>query len=384
MAQPLASVTIAGFRSIDRLRLPLSSEVTLLVGANGSGKSNIVDALELLGYTVDGKLQSYVARQGFGRMLHRGWNGGTAEEIVVMVWSEWTDDPLQGPFSNGYTMTLRAAAGDSAILDERVQEYRDVPPDSDSYPKSHDVHLGRHRESALQSATDATPTSDYLARILAGCRVFHFDDTSIDAPPLRSVDTADYDTLHDDARNLAAVLLNMAEHSRSNYDRVVRSVRGVAPFFDDFVLKPVGDIVLLRWRERGIDDVFGGSALSSGTLRFICLATLLQQPNPPTTIVLDEPELGLHPAAIHQLAELMRAAARGRRIVAATQSVTLLGQFSIDDVAVVERVAGSTTVARPDREQLATWLQDYSLGELWEMNLLGGRPRASDATRPTS
>ncbi len=187
-------------------------------------------------------------------------------------------------------------------------------------------------------------------------------------------------SLRSDAANLAAVLLGIQAEDPLRYQRIIRSVQTVAPFFDDFVLKPVNGSVVLRWREKGLDGVFSGAALSSGTLRFICLAALLQQPSPPATIVLDEPELGLHPFAIHQLADLMHEAAQHRRIVAATQSVTLLGQFSIDEVVIVDRVEGATSAQRPNREHLAAWLDDYSLGELWEMNLLGGRPSAPRTT----
>ncbi len=378
MTQPLASVAISGFRSIDRLHLDLSSEITLLVGANGSGKSNIVDALELLGCTVDQRLQGYVARHPFSQMLHRSTDGLATERIAFDVWGGWTEHfQSGGRVRNGYRMQLTAGRDDTAVLTETVRVHRD------DHPEPYDRSLGSCSESALAEAASARKANNYLLQVLSGCRVFHFDDTSIDAPPLRSVDVGDSLTLHDDARNLAAVLLDMRIHHSAGYLRVLRSVRAVAPFFDDFVLEPRGDQVILRWRERGLDDVFSGSALSSGTLRFICLATLLQQSTIPATIVLDEPELGLHPAAIHQLAALLRTAASGRRILAATQSVTLLSQFSVDEIAVVERVHGATTVERPDPRTLESWLADYTVGDLWQMNLLGGQPRPADAPRRT-
>jgi predicted ATPase len=161
-------------------------------------------------------------------------------------------------------------------------------------------------------------------------------------------------------------------------------VRTVAPYFDDFVLEPEGGAIRLRWRERGLDSVFSANNLSDGTLRFICLAVLLLQDNAPGTVVLDEPELGLHPFAIHQLAALLRRAAGDRRVVAATQSVTLLEQFSVDEVAIVERTSEGTQIHRPESDALEEWLGDYSLGELWEKNLLGGRPRPDDSPRVVS
>ncbi|WP_282837715.1 AAA family ATPase [Microbacterium flavum] len=364
MTAPLASIQIGGFRSIDSLKLELTSTVTLLIGANGAGKSNLVDAFELLGYTVDRRLSDHVLRNGgFSQLLHRSPGGGVAEWVTMEAWGAWN-----GSYRNGYRMQLSAGPDDTALLSETTYTH------NERYTEPYDHHLGFSRESRLAEGAASHPANRYLLDVLSGCRVFHFDDTSATAPPLRRSDVADHETLHGDGRNLASVLLDMKTNHVQEYERVVRSVRNVAPFFDDFALRPEGDHILLRWRERGIDEVFSGSALSSGTLRFTCLAALLQQPRPPATIVLDEPELGLHPAAIHQLADLMRNIGQGRRIVAATQSVTLLGQFSLDEVAVVSKERGSTTIARPDRSELEAWLADFSVGELWEMNLLGGRP----------
>ena len=363
MTAPLASIEVVGFRSIQSLTLSLTSAVTLLIGANGAGKSNLVDAFELLGYTVDGKLGAHVLRSGgFSQIVHRSTGNDVADWISVKAWGDWN-----GPFRNGYRMQLSAGPDDTALLSETTYTH------SEQYSHPYDHALGFGRESRL-SEEPAHPAKRYLIGVLAGCRVFHFDDTSSDAPPLRRTDANDSETLQSDAKNLASILLDMKNNHSERYERVRRSVRNVAPFFDDFVLREDNGSVILRWSERGIDGVFSGGALSSGTLRFICLAVLFQQPRPAATIVLDEPELGLHPAAIHQLADLMRSVDPSQRIVAATQSVTLLGQFSLDEVAVVERDSGSTTVRRPDRESLNAWLADYSVGELWEMNLLGGRP----------
>ncbi len=207
--------------------------------------------------------------------------------------------------------------------------------------------------------------------------MFHFHDTSADAPVKRRVEVADNLALANDARNLAAVLLRLREDDKLAYDRIVRAVRTVAPFFDDFVLVPDGHQQLtLRWREKGVETVFSANRFSDGTLRFVCLATLLLLPERPSTVVLDEPELGLHPFAVSQLASLLRSAATGgHKVVIATQSVNLLSEFGVSETGVVERTSEGTTVTRPDPQALVTWLDQYSLGEIWEKNLLGGRPR---------
>lgn len=122
--------------------------------------------------------------------------------------------------------------------------------------------------------------------------------------------------------------------------------------------------------------LFGPHALSDGTLRFICLATLFLQPPEqlPATIVLDEPELGLHPYAIALLADMVRSAAQHTQVILATQSVTLVNQFEPEDILVVDRIQGKSAFRRLGKEEMASWLEDYGLGDLWEKNLLGGRP----------
>lgn len=371
MAVPLTSLRISGFRSVAGLVLPLSSEVTLLVGANGSGKSNIIAAFELLGRIVDGSIQEDLLRRGgLAAQLHRSARGDDAHHITLETWGETV-----GSYSNGYRVQLLAGPDDSALLQETTYTHN-----VDKYPEPFDNPLGLSRTTRLRQAAEHHPANKYVLDVLSGARVFHFDDTSPDAPALRRASLADNLSLHSDAANLASVLYGVRNQDRRRYDRIVRSIQAVTPFFDDFVLEPVNESVILRWREKGLDAVFPGSALSSGTLRFVCLATLLQQPSPPATIVLDEPELGLHPFAIHQLADLLRETAVGRRIVVATQSVTLLGQFTVDEIVIVQRERGATTASRPDLDALTGWLDDYSLGELWEMNLLGGRPQAPEAT----
>lgn len=368
---PLRSLRVRGFRSISDLTLDLSSDVTLLVGANGSGKSNLVGAFELLGRIVDGQLTSHLLRSGgIGNLLHQGRTTvDAAEQIELEAWSEWNDD-----LSNGYAAAVYPVAGDSGAVSEVTYFH-----DRGRYPTPMDDHLGTHSESVLRSV--GTARQRYALDVLSECRVFHFDDTSPDAPPKKRADVSDGLTLAHDARNLAVVLLDMFTNEPAAYERLVRTIRTVAPFFDNFVLTAQAGSILLRWREVGKDGAFSADALSDGTLRFICLATLFLQTRPPSTIVLDEPELGLHPFAIHQLAELMRTAGGGRKVVAATQSVTLLGQFTVDEVAVVERFADGTGLSRPDRVELEAWLEDYSLGELWEKNVLGGRPHPAFPVR---
>jgi predicted ATPase len=212
-------------------------------------------------------------------------------------------------------------------------------------------------------------------------RLYHFHDTSVSSPMKATADLHDNRFLRPDGSNLAAFLYFLQQKHSSSYQLIRKTVQRIAPFFDDFQLEPLLlnlNKIQLEWRHKGSDSYFDASMLSDGTLRFMALATLLLQPQQfrPSVILVDEPELGLHPYAITQLASLVKAASAQTQVILSTQSPHLLDHFEPEDVLVAERVDGGTTLRRLDPEPLATWLDAYSLGQLWEKNEIGGRPGA--------
>jgi predicted ATPase len=356
--QRLKSVVVKGITSIQSARLPLN-DINVLVGANGAGKSNLIRALGMLGRIVDGELALFVGLSGGANALLRV---GSAPSLLIHL-------EVQSAVG-GYSAELVPAAGDTLIFSRETIWRNDTGVTAE---------LGRGHKETLLTLPEPLwgPEATSLIATLQGCRVFHFHDTSRVSPVKQQGYTADNKSLHSDAGNLAAVMLRLREGDRGRYQRIVRTIKQVAPFFRDFVLEPelAPDRVRLRWRQEGSDTVFPADALSDGTLRFICLAVLLGQPELPGLIMLDEPELGLHPFAIVQLAGMLRAASRESQVLLATQSVTLMNQFELDDLIVAERRNGTSVFERPDPDSLREWLEDYSLGELWEKNLLGGRPQ---------
>jgi hypothetical protein len=315
-------------------------------------------ALGLLGRIVDSELSLFVGLSGGANALL-----SIDQSVPRLIRLEVES------YAGTYTAQLVPAAGDTLILSAETIWPRDTPVLTS---------LGRgHRETALTAAQPLwVPGAEPLVETLRGCRVFHFDDTSSSAPVKQQGYTSDNRSLLPDAGNLAAVMLRLRDGDRARYQRIVRTVKQVAPFFRDFVLEPelASDRVRLRWQQEGSDTVLPADALSDGTLRFICLAALLGQAELPGLIVLDEPELGLHPFAIVQLAGMLRTVSQESQVLLATQSVTLMNQFELDDLIVVERHGGSSAFERPDPDRLSEWLADYSLGELWEKNILCGRP----------
>jgi predicted ATPase len=373
MPGKIIKVVVEGYASIQSAAVDLG-DVTILVGANGVGKSNFIDALELLGRIVDNELGLEIGlRGGAQALLHTGPQSASSVRLRIEASATAADA------TNAYEARLLPAANDTFVFgNEHV--YFHAPDYSNPYNES----LGSgHRESRLSEAADAKPgkVASRVIDVLRGCRVYHFQDTSRDAPVKQLGYAADNEALRPDAANLAAFLLRLSEHEPVHYKRILAAIRANAPYFRDFVLAEEGNgRIRLRWTQAGVDATFPAEALSDGTLRYICLATLLLQPHPPALIALDEPELGLHPFAITQLADMIASTATHSQVVVATQSVTLLNQFDLGALVVVERDAGSSVLRRPDEERMRVWLDEYSLGELWEKNLLGGRPAAESAS----
>jgi len=237
-----------------------------------------------------------------------------------------------------------------------------------------------HQESRLREmAQHQKKIPKHVLTAMQSWTIYHFHDTSESAKVKQTGDIDDNRRLRHDASNLAAYLYFLREKERRYYQNIVDTIRMVAPFFEDFDLRPSPlnpNKIKLEWRERGTDAYFDANAMSDGTLRFICLATLLLQPPDrlPSIILLDEPELGLHPYAITILANLLRSAAQQTQVIVATQSVTLVNQFEPDEVIVVDRKDGQSVFAHLGAAEIDTWLDEYGLGDLWEKNVFGGRP----------
>lgn len=372
----LKRLKIEGFKSLREVEVGIG-DVTVLLGANGAGKSNLVSFFRMLAFLSTSALQEFVGRAGRSDSLLFGGRRVTPQ---IRAAAEFAG--LDRVTGHRTTTTYRVRLGDAApdtliFLSERALCHRAT----NAAPR--EVVLGAgHRESRLpEVAREGGSTCRVLLGLLSGCRTYQFHDTSPPANIRKSRDIEDASHLRDDAGNLAPYLYALREARPDCYRRIVDTVRLVFPTFEDFSLAPgTADSreIILNWRERGRGDhLLGPHQLSDGSLRFMALATLLLQPSDilPNVIILDEPELGLHPYAISVLAAMVRAAASKAQVVLATQSPRLVDEFEPGDIVVLESGGGEGTKChRPDRGELAEWLEEYSLGELWEKNHFGGRP----------
>lgn len=369
----LRSLKLAGYRSYDHdfdQNEIQFHDINLIIGANGAGKSNLISFLEMISYMMTSGLRLYVAKQGGAQSLLYFGAGQTSQiqgELSI-------HDPGEGK-EDIYSFALKYGAADQLFFASEKMEYQDQ---RHTTPFTRDFGVG-HFESGLSNFGDAT--TQILRTYLESLRVFHFNDTSISSRIRSNTPLADAGYLRSDGGNIAAFLYRMrqSEDGLPYYDRIVRYVRMVMPQFYDFYLDPGSNgSVNLNWRQAGGEEVFGPHQLSDGTLRFIALTTLLLQPEAtaPMTIILDEPEIGLHPFAISLLAKEITMASQSSQIIVSTQSPLLLNEFSCENVitADYDPYARKSVLRRHTSEELKDWLQEYTLGELWEKNVLGGLP----------
>jgi predicted ATPase len=361
----LQRVIIKGFKSIKTMDLELRP-LNILIGANGAGKSNLISFFKMLNEMMAGRLQQYIGISGYAQsLLHFG------PKVTPQIESQLEFDVKTDVKTEVliYSMRLFHAAGDTLIFAEEAFIWIG--------DRNHSSLGAGHQETKINESAEAgRETAQILKLLINGCFVYHFHDTSTTARVRQSCYVGDNHSLMSDAGNLAALLLRFREYDTTAYQRIVKTIRLIAPFFDDFDLVPRRNNVILNWREKGSDQVFGPHQFSDGTLRAICLTTLLLQPENelPKLIIVDEPELGLHPYALNIVAGMFGKASYHTQILISTQSTSFLDNFNPEDVITVDRVGKESQFKRLNPQELETWLEEYSLGEIWEKNIIGGGP----------
>lgn len=365
----LQSLSIHGYKSIAHIEDLDLRRLNVIIGPNGAGKSNLLSLFRLLSFSLSDResLPGYVGRQGGASKLLYGGPNMTRHIDIQLRFSG------KEPFSfNEYSFTLSYAANDTFVYTDESFRYRHSGAD---HPAP-SLGAGHSNPLLLQAAEQGNPTAQYIVNSLRRIIYHQFHNTSATSRMRQKWSTTDARHLKEDAGNLAAFLYRIATQHPPYYQRIRASLRQLLPGFDDFVFEPDYGQILLEWRESGSDLVFTASQASDGMLRIFALVALLQQPpaDLPAVLILDEPELGLHPAAIDFIGALIRSASHATQIFIATQSPQLVDCFEPEDILIAERPHGSTELTRHTASELAAWLEDYSYSEIWRKNLVGGRP----------
>jgi len=378
MMNGLSRLKVEGFKSIRNMDLELRP-LNILIGANGSGKSNFISLFRLIKSLSEGRFQMYSAINGKAETLMYYGRKNTYKIIITLLLGDnIIDIELIPTIDNNFVLSerllssVKAHVGD--IFDLRSGKSIDLIGGITGglTQKSGD------KESILSLIQKDDPLYPELNPLL-NLAYYHFHDTGESSGIKAHCNIKDNSYLRADGSNLAAFLYYLRNNSPDEFRQITEAIRLAAPYFDKFDLKPDRDnpsYITLEWLEKDSDKYFNASMLSDGTLRFICLATALLQPTEklPPIILIDEPELGLHPFAINLLAEMLTGASQHSQIIVSTQSVTLIDEFLPEDIIVVERHKKESLFKRLSTEELSIWLNDYSIGELWEKNILGGRP----------
>lgn len=353
----LQNIKIEGFKSIKKLDLKLSP-INILIGSNGVGKSNFISFFKLVNNIYEQRLQQYSIKSGVDNLLHYG-RKNTSEIIGYLDFG-----------NNGYSFALSPTENDTLFISEEKSYY--YPARNNKF--FYDNNL---KESLIKSSS--TNRDNYLREHLESYKIYHFHDTSSSAPLRSSANVNNNRFLKEDGGNLPAYLFYLQEKHPKNFKRIEKIIQAVVPFFERFNLSPAfldEEKILLEWTENEHSDTyFNATHLSDGSLRFIALVTLLMQPQLPKVIIIDEPELGLHPTAINKLSGLIKsAAAKECQIIVSTQSVTLLNNFETEDIVTVDKEDNQSVFRRLDKELLSNWINDYSIGELWTKSVIKGQP----------
>jgi predicted ATPase len=349
-------VEIKGYKSIREQKINLNS-INILIGANGSGKSNFISFFELLNKLQNRNLNDYIAlKGGEDKILYNGKK--TTDKISFKI--EFDNG------TNGYSAVLQAGDSGFVFTDERL-----------IFKGNDNVNISRSDREANIKITDDYRTKDII-KYLNGFRKYHFHDTGIKSPLAQMSNVVnDIYYLYAKGENIAAFLYGIKNRNNIVYHRIVNTIQSIAPYFSDFYLQPNSENLLqLQWKDKYSDVVYGVNDLSDGTIRFIALAILFLQPELPESIIIDEPELGLHPTAIAKLAAMIKSvASKNCQIILATQSTDLISHFEPEDILVVDQINGESKFQRLDSNSFALWLEDYTLDDLWKRNIISsGQP----------
>lgn len=343
-------IEIKGYKSIKEARIDLLP-INILIGSNGSGKSNLLSFFEFLDRLYNKRLQDYVGlKGGIEKFFYKGEQPSDAIEAKISF-----DNKV-----NSYSFEIRQS-GNSFVFSKEVLWYYDRDLEYNDYTKE------------AQVKDNSWPRGTYIRKYITGYRKYHFHDTGQNSP-FNSTMNVDKDGLwlYEKGENIAAFLYNIREKHTKIYKRIIETIKSVVPNFSDFVLQPneAGNIKLY-WQDRFSPYNYDVTDLSDGTVRFIALTVLLLQHTLPSTIIIDEPELGLHPFAISKLAGLIQSAAsKNCQVIVATQSADLIGYFQPEDIIAVDNIDGKSLFTRLDPQKYSSWLEEYTLDELWKRNII--------------
>ena len=367
----IESLHVKGFRSLPDLRLDDIPNPMVLLGANGAGKSNVLLFFRLLKEMSQQRLSEFVQRQGGANDQAFGGRRTTPQVDAAIGIRTAKGD-------SRFSFTLKFAHPDSFLVSGEVFRFGAIHAHEEGQGTGLIVESSapESRFFPIARSSDATEGQELAADLLGDSAFYQFHDTS-DVSPLKTRwDAEDNHRLLEHGGNLAPILIHLRQNDIRRYELICRHIRRVLPEFDDFELGVDYGKTFLRWRAKSTGQTMGAHLTSDGSLRAFCLITLLNLPSEllPNVVLLDEPELGLHPFAVSLVSHMVEAMARERQVIVATQSPHFVDAFGVEEIVALAMREGKTEAKRFADADFSHWLEEHTTGQLWWMNLLGGYP----------
>jgi predicted ATPase len=346
----LSRISIKGYKSMEDCDIKLKS-LNILIGPNGAGKSMFIELLNMINSLFDGRLQEYVSDHGGPNELLRYGSSVTSRIEIGLFFDKRHYRAVLEPSDDGRLFFAEECVGSGGQEDLNIS--------------------GGHFETRIR---------EYENEIAdVNCQVFSLTNIGRNSPIRQPRPIGPCEKLSFDGSNLAPYLYNLKESHYGDYLKIIKRLRIIAPFFGDFYLVPDKDrpdVISLKWLELGCDVPLSPNSLSDGMLRFACLLAIFRYPKErePDIVLIDEPDLSLHPKALELLYHIMQLVSEYRQVVISTQSAELIDKFNADDIVIADRTGGKTSFHRIDEDELEEWLKNKTITELWANSIIGGQP----------
>ena len=376
------NISVRGFRRLQNIDLEMRNLI-VMIGANGAGKTSFLDILSILAASASGNLQNLLQlKGGLNEILTRG----KVQELEIEISMQVIDEqPLM------YSLTLSPKGLSYEVKDESLTQQRNPNrPEPFKYIESQGLDIKYFQDGSgfvrpnwehnpLETSLSQVPKMyrepESLRKSLASCTYYGALDVS-EKSPIRLPQAMRPAKLPGaSGENLVSCLYDLRETDPDRFEMVENIISAAFPDFERLNFPPVAaGTMSMTWKDRNFSQPFYIHELSEGTLRFLWLVALLQSQTLTTVTLLDEPEVSLHPELLRHLVYLMREASKHTQLIVATHSDRLVRFLEPREILICDLEEGSAKMTWADTLNLDKWLEDYSLDQLWEMNVMGGRP----------
>ncbi len=391
----LEKISIKGYRRLQQVDLEMR-DLVVMIGANGSGKTSFLDAMSMLAASASGKLhESLQSKGGLNEILTRGRSDKLQIGILAKALDQedLTYSLAISPKGLAYEITQEHLTKQPISATEKVSHIFPMIGDnliSKRYIESYGLGIKYFREddailspnwehNYLETSLSQVPKMyqepENLRKSLASCTYYGALDVS-GTSPIRlpqAMRPAKLPGVR--GEDLVSCLYDLRESDRDRFEMVESIISAAFPDFERLNFPPVAaGTISMTWKDRNFSQPIYIHELSEGTLRFLWLVALLQSQNLSTITLLDEPEVSLHPDLLRHLVYLMREASKHTQLIVATHSDRLIRFLAPHEVLICDLEDGEAKMTWADTLDLEKWLEDYSLDQLWSMNVMGGRP----------